>query len=238
MKKAVIIFSFLILFVKILSAQQNENKADYPKWLLSFGIGAAVPIGDYADSRGDNLSSGFATTGLNIQLINAARFFHPNMGVAIQWLGGTNEVDFSAVDRTVRELTGVNVSSNIEPYGYGGILVGPIVTVPFEGGNFDMRFLLGPSSGTVGYQEVTVNGYRDSENQYLFIDGDTKVALGYSFGAGLRFFVSNRIDLGVTVDHFMGRYDFMLDADDNGFDEVYPQTFTVINANVAIYWVF
>lgn len=137
----------------------------------SFGV--SMPIGEFSEG-----SNGLANTGVQVNLINFGYRFTNNLGIAATWYGASNPID----------------AKNIDPWSYGGILIGPLLTYPISKRiEWDFRPM-------VGYTVTMLPDLGKGEEQA------TSFAMNY--GTIFRINVSDKLALLVTADYLTTRPKF------------------------------
>lgn len=169
--------------VYLMEAEERQKRG-----YVGITIGASIPVGEY-----NNPDNGAAGTGLQFNLINAGYLFNEKFGVGFTWFGAANPLDFPGVD----------------PWSYGGLLVGPIFTAqPADKLEFDSRFLLGYFNATV--PDIGLG----TENAGSF---------GLLLGGVFRYHVADGLSMLLTVDYISANIDFP------GYG--FQQQFSVISIN-------
>ncbi|MDX2129002.1 MAG: hypothetical protein SFU91_08200 [Chloroherpetonaceae bacterium] len=145
------------------SQNQSTKKTGY----LGLTLGPSIPVGDFAER-----SNGLATTGLQLNLINMGYLFTRNYGIAGIWFGGANPLGVSGFD----------------PWSYGGLVVGPMVSFPIgKRIEWDFRAMVGSSLTTLP------NIGAGEEDAYSF---------AFSLGAVLRINIGENFALMSNIDYF------------------------------------
>lgn len=130
----------LVLVITIGSYAQMEDRRGY----IGMTLGAAIPLGDFADNSFDNEDAGFAKTGINFNLVHFGYKFSKNFGIAASWFGTAHEVDYNNMEA--------------EFWSYGGLFAGLLVSLPAGEKLFIefkpmLGFVAATSPGSVGYGE-------------------------------------------------------------------------------------
>lgn len=100
-----------------------KNKKGY----IGFSIGAAIPMGDFADAT---------KTGSQVSLVNFGYLFSKNFGIAANWYGAALPINDDYND--------------LDPISFGGIMSGPLVSFPIaEKFNLDLRPMIGYAATTL-----------------------------------------------------------------------------------------
>ena len=169
MKKTLVLVALTFIIIN-LSAQDDRRRA----W-IGITLGPSVPVGDFG-STDLKESSGFASTGLNINLVNFGYRFTDNIGVTASWFGCAHELDLPS---------GAGFTGS---WSYGGIMVGPLISIPVsEKVDFNLRPMLGFSTAN-----LEIEGFGS--------ESDSGTA--FNMGAGLRVAFANRWGLLANMDYY------------------------------------
>lgn len=170
------VFVFQMDEIEKIAKEEFENKktdSEKRKGFIGLSLGASVPVGDFAD-----MSDGLAETGLHLNLINFGYLFSENFGISATWFGAANPID----------------AFDIDPWSYGGIMVGPLLSLPLtEKLELDFRPMIGYSVTTI--PDV---GYG--------IEQASSLAL--NIGAIFRRNVGEKISLLLSADYFSTQPEF------------------------------
>lgn|SRR5690554_1873676 len=140
------------------NSRSSYKNEDYSrKGFIGLSIGPSFPIGDYSE----------LPIGLNLSLIDFGYLFNKNIGIAGKWFG------------TAHAEEGVT-------FGLGGLLVGPLGSVPVtETINFEGKLLGGAGAFVASY-----DGESDTSDGYF----------AYDIGIGFRFNTSEKMSVLVNAD--------------------------------------
>lgn len=161
-------------------AQQSPDPENQRrKSFIGITLGPAIPVGQFA-TRDNRPVTG---TGMQINLINFGYLFNDRIGMAAKWYGGANPLKF--------EARNANLTNEFEPYSYGGIMAGPMVSFPLaERAELDFRALIG----------YCITQFPKPKNSK--ITHTSKAALAYSLGINMRFHLSSRFSIPLGVEYF------------------------------------
>lgn len=163
---------------------QDEKRKGY----VGITIGTSMPIGEFNDDL-----NGAADTGLQLNLINLGYLFNDKFGLGFTWFGAANPLDYQGFD----------------PWSYGGLLIGPIISTQVAKNlEIDLRLLLGYFNATV--PDIGMG----PENAGNF---------GLDVGGMLRYNVSRGFALLLSVEYISANLDFP------GYN--FEQQFSVISLN-------
>lgn len=147
--------------------EEKVSSSEKRKGYIGLTIGASIPLGDFADK-----SIGVAKTGLQLNLVTFGYLFSDNVGIAGTWFGAANPVDADGFD----------------PWSYGGIMVGPLLSFPFsEIVDWDFKPLL-------GYAVTTLPD--------LGYGTEQAASIAFSLGTQFRIHVGDKVSLLLSGDYF------------------------------------
>jgi len=158
----------------------KRSDSEKRKGFIGLSIGASIPVGDFADK-----SDGLAETGIHLNLINFGYLFSENFGISATWFGAANPIDAYGID----------------PWSYGGIMVGPLLSFPLsEKVELDFRPM-------IGYSVTTLPD----------VGWGTKQASSFALNIGtiFRINVGEKIALLLSADYFTTKPEF----EDYGFEQ-------------------
>lgn len=163
---------------KIVKELPQKNKVEVDPSFRKRGyfgssFGVSMPIGEFSEG-----SNGLANTGVQVNLINFGYRFTENLGITATWYGASNPID----------------AKNIDPWSYGGLLIGPLLTYPISKRiEWDFRPM-------VGYTVTILPDLGKGEEQA------TSFAMNY--GTILRVNVSDKLALLVSAEYLTTRPKF------------------------------
>ncbi len=197
MKKATL-FLLMILMISMSSYGKGKYKArkgksSDSKGYYSFSIGPSLPMGNYAKKNTEGSdASGFAKTGLHINLANFGYKIVSNFGICGVISVGANS--FNAKEATTYE-------DKDSYWVYANFMLGPLAS--FDAGDkisIDLRPMAGLAYAAS--PEVNYNG------SAVLIKSDRKSTFGVNIGATCRYHMSDRADLGLNLDYFSAEQKF------------------------------
>lgn len=178
------------------SRNNNKNIGLNKRGYLGISVGPSIPIGKFADKN-----NGVANTGVQANLLNFGYLFSKNVGICASWFGAANPIDMQ----------------NVEPWSYGGIIIGPLISMPLSNKvDFDIRPMIGFSATT--FPKI---GNIASANA---------VTTAYDLGTTFRFNVGNKLALTLSADYFSTKPEF-----DLGFVKVEQQITTLSLCGGLVY---
>lgn len=146
------------------------------KGYIGMSFGASIPVGDFADKN-----IGGAKTGVELSLVDFGYLISENLGIAARWFGGANPLDSNY---------------DIDPWSYGGVLVGPLVSYPIsEKIDWDLRPMIGYA--------VTI-----MPDAGAYYNVDPAMSFAFNFGTQFRFHVAEKISLLLHADYFSTKAKF------------------------------
>ena len=194
-----------VFIVQVTFGQEQKKRRSY----IGASIGIAVPTGSFASKNSDsNQPVGFANTGIHIKLVQAAYVLKNNFGISGAWYGNANGLETTDANGLIGKV-----------WGYGGIIIGPMYTIPLKNLNIDIK-------AEIGYSVATI-----LESSFIGIfrnQGETSTTLAKNLGVGLRYHISAKTSLQWNVDYFNANAKFteLLDGE--------RQNITVLNFGLGI----
>jgi hypothetical protein len=167
--------------VAVEAEEKGKTAKASKKGYVGLSVGVNIPMGQFASKTGDDLNNapGFAKSGVQLNLVNFGYLFTEHIGICGVIFAATNNIDVEDVD----------------PWGYGGVLVGPLISYPI-GSNIDWD--LRPM---IGYSMVNLSS-RDK------IGNQQSSAFGMNLGTMFRFHVSKSVSLTLNGDYFFTKAKF------------------------------
>jgi hypothetical protein len=149
---------------------------------VGLSVGVNMPMGQFASKSGTDVKNipGYAKTGVQLNLINFGYRFTDHIGICGSILAAKNDIDIADID----------------PWGYGAIMVGPLFTFPIDNRiDWDLRPML-------GYSIVNLSDHGvDNGNEQTS-------SLGLSLGTMFRFHITKSVSLTVNGDYFYTKAKF------------------------------
>lgn len=198
MRKALLILG-LVSFTCMLSAQQIHFQQEEEKprrGYIGISLGASIPTGQFASSDYKEDYSGYAKTALSLQLINFGFTFGSNIGIAGMWTGNTFKVNEDAL---LNNLAVGGLSIEADPWSFGALMIGILISVPANKFNIDFRGMIGYAYTTA--PEISISGYSDEGPFVLTQKSASSDAVAGDFGMGIRFHLSQLICLNLLFDY-------------------------------------
>jgi len=198
MKRAFLLL-FCIAIGSVLSAQQIQfqQEQEQPKrGYIGISIGAAMPTGEFASDDIDGEYSGYAKTGLSLQLINFGYTFGSNIGIAGMWTGNAFNVNGEEMIQDLG-LGGLTIQS--DPWSFGALMFGLLISLPADKFNVDFRAMLG--YGYAKAPELSFTGYIEGELINITQKSASANAVAYDFGMGFRIPLSRLICVNILIDY-------------------------------------
>jgi hypothetical protein len=169
------------------------------KQFISLAVGPSFPLGSYKNTDLNDSTSGWAKTGVAIEITYAYKLVH-NFGFFVQANYSSNKFDnFTYADALtaahsidpVSPDTAFVVESTKNWY-TGGFLAGPYLTLPLtENLSWDIRASVG-FYGT-GSPNLTVKGNISNGDKLenFYMNGGKGYAFAYGFGTGFKYALSS-----------------------------------------------
>lgn len=208
MKKLLLVFSCLLMVSVGFSQQQpQQEKRGY----IGFSIGPAFPLGEFASADINGDYSGYAKTGLSLQLVNFGYRFGKYVGLAGLWSGSSFMVDNITLNNDAALGSGLLES---DPWGFGAFMGGVLVSIPQRVLDIDFRLMMGYGYGMS--PEMFVRQYSGfSYTTYRQESGDAGT-LAWDLGVGMRIKLSRLISLNILMDYMSGSFDFAVGMYEDG----------------------
>ncbi len=188
MKHTFILALLSLSFVSVLAQGKYETKATSSsvnrKGYIGLSLGAAIPTGAFA-STGDIETSGYATGGLALSLIQFQYQFHDMLAFNASWFGLSNPVDLDAMTTELFAGSGITgIETTMEkPSSMGGLLIG----LTLKKSTFPLYARA--SVGFAGIQNAQITFKQ--QGTVTIKQSDMATGLGYEFGAGAIFQLGN-----------------------------------------------
>jgi len=205
MKRSNLISITLMLFLVIANRSFGQN-AD--KGFIGISAGPTIPLGNFASPQG-----GYATTGAQLNLFTMGYKFADNIGFSLNWFGAA-----------------LPIGGNGGTWGYGGITLGPLIAIPSETVEFDLRPMIGLTDAL--WLPTSVGSNQTLGQSYAVY------TLGLDLGATIRFNVSHKMAIIFNADYFSSKPEFNVSTGFGG--ESSPTQFTqkisAISITFGIAW--
>ena len=174
---------FLLLFASLAAVSQNT------KTHIGLSFGPSFPLGDFARTEISDSTSGWAKTGLGIQVSYTYRIAH-NFGIAAMAVYSGNKFNTSKYKDELEILHpdyGVSIEIR-HNWSSGGILAGPYLRFPLgESIDWNIRTLFGFYGGYSPQIIIrTTQKVTGEKAEYLRQSGKA-FSFGYSLGTGFEF---------------------------------------------------
>jgi len=206
-----------ILFFIVLNITQAQNDSLYidsvsvPRGFIGISFGPSYPFSDYKKTKVSDPSSGFAMTGVHINIIQGAYVIKHNFGVSFLYGAGANNFDASSY---VLSYADIDKSSTYivkaTSWSYGTVLGGLFLSFPIDNFMIDFRAMGGYSSATSPRIQLTID---DGINVVQKLQSDAKSgAFAFDLGMGFRFAMNKRITATAYVDYLQANHTFSFDA--------------------------
>jgi hypothetical protein len=182
----------------------NPNHTKIPtKQSLEISIGLSFPIGEYATTDSDNLKSGYAGKGFNINLVYGYKFTK-NIGIAVKANYVNNNFNVKSYYNDISENV-ISYSKNF--YVLYGALAGPAVNLnPLKKITFFGQFLCGIAQLTEPVISCNVNN--NSEKFKISVDQKSAVDVVYNVRLGAKYKINDNVDITTNMDYMHGAFDF------------------------------
>ena len=189
MKKILLLTTLSVLLFSNSSFSQDES-------YLGLCFGAALPLGEFAETDFYNKSNGYANTGFMFSF-DGAWFPDDYLGIGGTVTFASNNPDKNRYKEDLRqylidsvpdlgEILDENFVVDYGVWKYLNIFIGPNFTYPVGRFNIDARILAGVSFGWQPSQVIDATGLNESTFSRK-VEGKAIAALGYSVGCGARY---------------------------------------------------
>jgi len=228
---------FFILIINPLHSQDNEV-------FVSLSGGASIPLGEYAETDFSDEASGFARIGGNFNIYFGYRF---NEFFSISGLldGCVNRYDYVKVqdwftENFAESLPNTSWVVESKNWGLGGLLVGPVGSIPIVTNRFffDVRLLGG---FLYAYSPaVYITGVESGEpDKVLNIEQGSAIAWAVDAGAGFRYNRTRNQYFILLADYLYSHPSFSnigINTEEFTFarDNTYSEVVSTINISIGI----
>ncbi len=176
----------ILLITSVFVYAQSTNRQ-----YIGISIGPSFPTGDFTKTDLNDSTSGWAKTGVAINISYAYRLTH-NFGIQIMGNFSSNRFD-NLKYRDALEIQHSDTMFSIEStknWSGGGLLVGPYLRFPLsEKLSWDFRALFGFYAGYS--PKVTIRASTDDEAlPSYYRESGSAFSYGYSFGTGFKYRLS------------------------------------------------
>lgn len=169
----------ILLFISIITLAQSTNRQ-----YIGLSIGPSFPTSDYVKTDLNDSTSGWAKTGVAINVNYAYRLTH-NFGLYVQGTFSSNKFDNIAYKNAL-DVTHPDTTFSVEStrnWSGGGLLIGPYIRLPLSDNfSWDIR-------GSFGFYnsyspKITI---RTSTGDIISRESASAFSYAYSFGSGFKF---------------------------------------------------
>ncbi len=206
MKRILLSLSFLLLIFFSARAQKQKvlddlNKNQTKGW-VGISAGPSFPVGAMANTNLLDSTSGFAKTGLHLN-INIGYQISGPIGICMLFHSTANPINTDAYGKAISQAlsgSGIYGSVEIKPWQMSGILVGPYYKLPSYGAtSFYLRALIGYANVTNPENKITLSktGYQSVVATTESVDFMT---FSYSLGGGTNIKLNQYIQLILNFD--------------------------------------
>lgn len=229
----------ILIFASAMVAAQSTNRQ-----YIGLSIGPSFPSGDFAKTNLNDSTSGWAKTGVAIDLTYSFRLAH-NFGLYVSGAFSSNKFNISEYKNALETANpeyGVSVES-ARNWSGGGLLLGPYIRLPLSSKlSLDLRGSFGFFSAyspkitirttLLSDQSITNDYYRESASGFSY---------AYSFGLGFKYRLSNYYAL-LFGDYLSSPLKFKngsgWDWNDEPYTTEFYQTISYINVTVGLGYYF
>ncbi len=239
MKKLFSPILVLILLLYLIPSAQSQYNEVY----VSLGGGASVPMADYAATDFSDEASGFALVGGNF-FINFGYRFNEYFSISGLLNGCVNRYDYAALQDWLTQeyataLPDTRWIVETKSWGLGGILVGPVGSLPIITNKFflDVRLLGGFLY--VYSPAIYVTGKETGEeDKFINIEQSSAPSWALDAGAGFRYNRTRNQYFILNADYMVSNAQYSNVAINTNFghnrDNSYSQQISTINISLGI----
>jgi hypothetical protein len=147
---------------------------------IGLSLCASLPVGDFAD---------VAETGVQLNLVNFGYLFSDNIGVSATWFGAANSLS----------------DKRIDPWSYGGLMVGPMLSFPIsQEVDWVLRPMIGLSVATLPNVLIW-----DETGSAIGSGPDNAFSFAFIVGTVFKVNVSRNVSILLSADYFSVNPEFM-----------------------------
>ena len=234
MRKPALILLGMLLATALSAQGVTQKKEKLKRGYIGISVGPAIPLGEFGSTDINSEHSGFAKTGVSLQLINFGLRLNKNFGIAAMWSGAAFNVDEEAMKRNAGLGTLVLDS---DPWAFGALMGGLFVSIPSKVLDVDFRVMFGLGYGKT--PEINIYGNADGGFISLKQESDASNSIAYSLGLGLRFNVARSVSLNLLFDFVGSKQEFEVNMYSGGnylatnkFEQ--PMNFLTITGGIGI----
>lgn len=226
--------SLILLFFFFFSISYSQIN---PRSYIAIQIGPAFPAGDFVDDAYNNEKSGFAKTGINLNLLNIGYKFHKLIGVSAFWTESVFPFDKEEYESILNSsYQGAVYYVDSKGWKYGAILAGIFLSVGDEVMEVDFRAAIGSSYAKS--PKITATGFTGLSHADITLDSDRSTAIAYSLGIGIRILLSSKISLNIFGDYLKSDHNFEVEMKESYSDysdvNKMDQPIRIINLSTGI----
>lgn len=214
-----------------LSREKPEKKEEkVHKGFIGISAGPSFPVGNYAKSDWNNENSGFAQNGYNFNGLDLGIKFVPSFGLVFSFKGANIPMDVQTIANNYAQEYGGEFVVKSSRWNFGGIYVGPLISIPTKIVEVDFRFQTGLMLAFTPEMEIKRG------QEFVKQEASVGPSLSIVLGGGLRVHLSKRLSLITGVEYFKARPVFTVEYSDNNSiqSETVYQDITTINTTFGI----
>ncbi len=236
MKNKLILTLLTLLFAFAINGQSTRQ-------YVSLSIGPSFPLGDFLKTDLNDSTSGWAKTGVALQVAYAYRFTH-NFGITaiISYSGnGFNIAQYKSALENAHQDTMFSVQSGSN-WGSGGIMVGPYLRFPLSDKlSWDFRGLVGfygSNSPRVTIKATTADGEKLPE---YFRQAASAISFGWQVGSGFKLKL-NKYYVLLFADYISSTLEFNnatgWDWDNEPYETTFKQDISYLAVTIGLGYFF
>ncbi len=232
-----------MIFVVPVNGQQNDENSSpdslavvkkavkkTPRGFLGFSIGPSFPVGNFGKSDWDDEKSGFARRGYQFTAIDFGIKFVPNFGITFGFKGANVPMDVQKIANFYAQEYGGEFYVSSTRWNFGGIYLGPFVSIPTKIVDIDFRFGTGMMLAFSPKLEVSRG------QDYAMQEASVGPSISVTLGTGARFNINRWFGASVGVEYLRARPTFTVEYSSNTqFDqETVYQNISVVNVSAGL----
>jgi hypothetical protein len=208
---------------------RKEEKKPH-KGFIGISAGPSWPVGNFGKNNDGNENAGFAERGYNFNGIDFGYKFVPSFGLALSFKGANVPLDVQTIANNYAQEYGGEFTVKSTRWNYGGIYIGPIVSIPTKIIDIDFRLM----TGLMVAFAPDIDIRRGTE--YVNQKGSAGPSISVSLGSGLRYHLSRSFSITAGFDYLLARPVFNVEYTSNNSieSETVYQNITIINTNFGI----
>lgn len=207
---------FILLFIGFTTNAQH---------LLSLSLGPSIPSGEFSNTYLHSEKSGYATTGVNLDL-SYGYVFKPGIGMNLTVNHSSMPINLSALDRSIELIYGGDASTIMDNYELTAIRFGGLFSIGKK-----VRFDINPSIGILFAKlgEINCTLY-NSDYSRISVPEAKGSEVNIAISGRLRIPVSKILDLSISTGYQYSDIQFIY----VDYSSKFNQPISMLHANFGI----